>query len=84
MPDEVTDASSHEQLVICLLWVDNKLQPIEEFPGLYILEQIDSDTILDALEGTLLRMNIKLANCRGLCYSGATSMSGKKTVVATQ
>ena len=33
MADEVTDASNHEQFVICLRWVDQFLEVHEDFIG---------------------------------------------------
>ena len=36
MCDECADTSNHEQLVICIRWVDEQLQPQEDFIGLYI------------------------------------------------
>ena len=34
--------------------------------------------------GTLLRMNLPIANCRGQCYDGAANMAGAQHGVAAQ
>lgn len=39
MADETADISNQEQLVICIRWVDETLQPQESFVGLYPLER---------------------------------------------
>ena len=44
MADEVTDASNHEQFVICLRWVDQFLEVHEDFIGLYKVDNIKADT----------------------------------------
>ena len=65
MADEVTDSSNREQVIVCLTWIDEQFEAREEFIGLDKVEQIDSDTIVVVLKGTLLRMNLKIENCRG-------------------
>ena len=83
MADEVTD-SSKEQLVICLRWVDNHLNSHEEFIGLYSVDQIDAATLVHVIKDTLIRLNLKLEDCRGQCYDGAANMCGIRSGVATQ
>ena len=46
MCDECCDVSNREQLVVCIRWVDSKLQAHEEFIGTYILSDIKSNTIV--------------------------------------
>ena len=79
MTDEVTDSSNKEQLIICLRWVDNHLNPHEDFTGLYSVDQ----TLAHVIKDTLIRLNLKL-NCRSKCYDGAANMSGIRSGVATQ
>ena len=81
MADKVTDASNREQVIVCLRWTDEQFEACEEFIGLYKVDQIDSDTIVAVLKDTLLRMNLKIENCRG---DGAANMTGTKKGVATQ
>ena len=60
MADEVTDSSNKEQLIICLRWVDNHLNPHEDFIGLYSVDQIDAATLVHVIKDTLIRLNLKL------------------------
>ena len=84
MADECTNISNHEQLAICFRWVDTELEVHEEFVGLYQIENISSDTIVQALKDCLIRMNLQWNRCRGQCYDGAANMAGHRTGVATQ
>jgi len=57
MIDETTDVSNKEQLVICIPWVDNSLQPHEEFIGLYHVESTQSSTLVHTIHDVLQRVN---------------------------
>ena len=46
MADEVTDVSNRTQVVVCICWVDDELQPHEDFLGLYKVDDIKADTIV--------------------------------------
>ena len=78
MADECTDLSNIEQFTICIRWVDKYL---ESFIGLYEVDSITSDTLVSAIKDTLVRLNVKLTDCRGQCYDGASNMSEHKSVV---
>lgn len=39
---------------------------------------------MKTIKDVLLRMNLRIENCRSQCYDGASSMSGLKSGVATQ
>lgn len=65
MSDECTDVSNREQLVICIRWVDSKLEVHEEFIGLYKLDNIQADTIVAAIRDALIRLNLAMSKCRG-------------------
>ena len=84
MADKVTDASNHEQFVICLRWVDQFLEVHEDFIGLYKVGNIKADTLRTAIEDVLLRFAIPLQNSRGQCYDGASNMVGLESGLATQ
>ena len=84
MADEVTDSSNREQLIVCLRWVDENMDVLEDFLGLYQVLNIASDTIVKCLRDVLIRMNLSINNCRGQCYDGASNMKGHKKGVATQ
>lgn len=72
--DEVTDASNHEQVIVCLRWVDAHLVAHEEFIGLHHVADITTNTVVGVLKDTVLRMNLNLSMCRGQCYDGAANM----------
>ena len=84
MADECTDVANNEQFVICIRWVDSTLTDREDVIGLYNVGTIDSNTLVTTIEDVLLRMNLKLTQCRGQCYDGASNMVGCKNGVATQ
>ena len=85
MADECTDVSNKEQFVICIRWVDNTpLIDHEDCVGLYGVDTIDSNTLMQSIEDVLLRMGLLLSQCRGQCYDGASNMAGCKNGVATQ
>ena len=84
MTDEVTDSSNKEQLIICLRWVNNHLNPHEDFIGLYSVDQIDAATLVHVIKDILICLNLKLEYCRGQCYDGAANMSSIRSGVATQ
>ena len=56
----------------------------ENFLGFYEINDIKSDTIVDAIKDVLLRCQLELSMCRGQTYDGASNMLGKKSGVATQ
>ena len=65
-------------------WVDENLIPHEEFIGLHVIPDTSADEIVAIIKDILLRMNLRIENARGQCYDGASSMSGKRSGVATQ
>lgn len=81
MADECTDVANNEQFVICIRWVDNTLTDHEDVIGLYNVGTIDSDALVATLKDVLLRMSLKLTQCRGQCYDGASNMTGCKKVL---
>ena len=56
----------------------------EEFVELHKVDQTDYDTVVVVLKDTLLRMNLKIEDCRDQCYDGAANITGPKKGVATQ
>ena len=82
MIDETTDSSNREQVVVCIRWVDDQLEPHEEFIGLYKVDDIYSSTLVSVIKDTLLRLNLSLTRCRGQCYDGASNMQGARNGVA--
>jgi len=83
MADETTDLSNTEQMVLCLRYVDDDLEVHEEVIGLYSLESTSADMIMSTIEDVLLRLNLKVNNCYGQCYDGASTMSGCRSGATT-
>ena len=48
------------------------------------MDSITSDTLVSAIKDTIVRLNVKLTDCRGQCYVGASNMSGSRRDVAAQ
>ena len=84
MVDETTYLSNTEHIVVCLRDVTEDLEVHEEVLGLYSLESTNADTVVSTITDVLLRMNLKLCDCRGQCYNGTSSMSGSRSGVATK
>ena len=81
MADECTD-SNKEQFTVCIHWEDEELKEHEDFIVLYQVDTIDADCLLSAIRDVLLQMNLKLVQCCGQCYDGASNMSGTRGGVA--
>ena len=84
MVDETTDVSTREQVVFALRWIGSDLSVHEDFIGLIQTDLIDSDSLVRIIRDVLLRLDLKLENCRGQCYDGASNMKGCWKGVATQ
>ena len=84
MIDETSDISTQEQVVVVMRWVDGNLDVHEDFLGLHTTHSIDANTLVAIIHDVLLRLNLKLENCRGQCYDGASNMQGARKGVATQ
>ena len=67
MVDETTDASNTEKVVICLRWVDSRLEAQEEFAGLYQVPNTKASTIIMVVRDVLSRFNISFSHLRGQC-----------------
>ena len=91
--DECIEVANNEQLTICVRWVDDELEPHEDFIGSHEIPNINAKTIVEAIKDSLVKMGLSLQDCRGQmglslqdcrgqCYDGAGSMAGKKSGVA--
>ena len=80
--DEYSDVANKEQLSINVRWIDDNLDPHEDFLGFYEIPNIKSETIYKALTDALLRADLPIRNMRGQCYDGASNMLGKNSGVA--
>ena len=84
MIDETTDCTNKEQAVVVIRWVDDSLSVHKEFLGLHEVENIEANTLVSAIEDTLLRANLSIQKIRGQCYHGSSNMSGLRNGVAKQ
>ena len=73
MCDEYTDCSNHEQLTVCLRWVE-ALKAHETFLGFYKIPDIKSSTIVSVIKDILTKYQLNMENFRGQCYDGASNM----------
>ena len=86
MCDEATDVANVSQLVVCLQWVDDELNAHDEFIGLKDMSATgtNAESIVRKRKDCLLRMDLKLAKCRGQCYDGCSTMKGSKNGVVVK
>ena len=76
--DEVMDSQSgKQQIVICLRWVDSKLESDEGFIRLHYVGAITSDTVVYILNDMMLCINLSITVYWMQHYDGASDM--KKT-----
>lgn len=83
--DETMDLSRHEQVSICVCYIDQQIMIKEKFIGFFRDRKMNSttatalcDLILNVLENLGLDYKTKLV---GQCYDGAANMSGIKNGV---
>ena len=62
LADETSDLSNHEQLVICIRWIDEKLEAREDLDGLHKLERPDASIITALVKDCLIRINLSIDN----------------------
>ena len=84
MCDERTDTSNREQVVLCIRWINDELEPHEDFIGLYIVDNILANTIVAMIKDSLIQMNLSLSKCQGQCYDRTSVMTGVRNGVAKQ
>ena len=84
LADETSDLSNHEQLVICIRWIDDKLEAREDLDGLHKLERADASTITALVKYCLILINLSIDNVRSQCYDGCSTMSRANIGVATR
>ena len=83
LADESADVSNKEQVVVCIRWVDDQLSVHEEFVGIKPVDRTTAEDIVNVLSQTFVEMHLNIADCRGQCYDGASTMSGSVSGVAT-
>ena len=60
MVDETTDISNHEQVVVCIRWVDNSFEAHEELITLEMACRIDADPLVSVIKGVLKDHNLSV------------------------
>ena len=66
-------------------WLDHDIiQVYEDFVGFYAVNNIKSETIVEAIKDALLRFQIPTFKWRGQTYDGASNMMGNKSGVAAK
>ena len=85
MTDEYTDFSNKEQVSICLPCVNSKEFKVRvDFIGLHEINNIHSTTIVQAITGVLILLNLPISRCHGQTSDGASNMMRKKSGVAIE
>ena len=68
MVDEVFDTFNIEQIAICLRSIDDNFDAHEDCVGMYAVECIQADILVQVVKDTLLQMNLPIANHFRQCY----------------
>ena len=79
---ETADISNQEQVVVCIRWVGDDLISHEDFVSLKPVARCTAEEIVQVLMDALEDIELKIEDCRGQCYDGASVMSGAKSGVA--
>lgn len=75
--DGTTDVAGHEQLSLCIRWIDPQtLEVREDFMGMYQPSSAIAVHLLHAINDMLVRLGLSTKNLRGHCFDGASNMSG--------
>jgi len=74
--DETQDLSRHEQVSFVIRYVDNNLNPHENFIGFYKTDRTDAESLTNLIKTVLYSHNLQIKDIRGQCYDGAASMRG--------
>ena len=82
MVDESSDISDVQQFVICIRWVDNMLEPHEEYIGFHAVKIANAKNLSLILEDIILRLGLSKELLRGQFYDGCSTTMGKVSRVA--
>jgi hypothetical protein len=74
--DGTQDVQGMEQLSICIRYVTDDFEVIEDFLRLYALPSSTGETISKAIQDALIRLQLDIKNLRAQTYDGASNMSG--------
>ena len=78
------DVSNIKQLSFSVRSADDNLDVSEDFIAFYELDDIKSETMVNAIKGILLRCHLNLDHCCGQAYDRASNIMGKRSGVSTQ
>ena len=73
MVDGTQDISRNEQLSICIRYVDQDLNSVEQFVGLYEPPSTTGEVLASCIKDALVRLQLPLSRLRGQTYDGAMS-----------
>ena len=65
--------------MICLRWLDDKVNVHEDMAGFYQIDDTGAETIAASIKDALISLNICISKCRGQTHDGASAMSGRKS-----
>ena len=74
--DGTQDIQRTEQESIGIRWVDDDLEPHEDFVGFYAVDETTGREFANCVKDCLMRYQLPLEKLRRQTYDGATNMSG--------
>lgn len=75
--DETTDCSTHEQVSICIRYLEGDITPVEKCLGMFEVSSTTGQQLASVILDVLCRCDLQLSSLRAQCYDGAANMSGK-------
>ena len=69
---------------MCVRWIDDSLNPQEDFLAFNKLPNIANDTIVSTIKDSLTLFNRLLSDLRGQTYDSPSNVLGKRSSVAAQ
>jgi hypothetical protein len=75
--DGTTDMSGKEKFSVILRILNDKLEPEELFLGFYEPPNTTAASLFACLNDVFVRYNISWEKIRGICFDGASNMSGR-------
>ena len=82
MADESSATSNVEQFLICICWVDNMLEPHEDYIGFHAVNIANAKNLSLMLKYILLKLRLNRELLRKQYYDGNSTMMGKFSDVA--
>ena len=74
--DSTQDIQRTEQESICIRWVDDDIEPHEDFVGFYAVNATTGVELAKCVKDCLIRYQLPLESLRAQTYDGASNMSG--------